>query len=241
MYGLKPVPFNRIHDPELAMIANDNWRTAGLAIVGAVGLACALGPSGGAGLAGVPVVEQSQGQLVKSGQILVDGQSTAYVIRHLPVSSFPQLPQGVAKALTERGCLIPQTYQAHRPENVVEASLERPGSMDWAVLCSARGTVSLLVFFGSAGGDGTRAAQGQVLASAVETERLQAHGAVGAELGFNWGIDPATPEQVHDAQAGMDKRPARVDHDALADTLVDRHTVYHFYAHGAWIALAMPE
>jgi hypothetical protein len=60
-------------------------------------------------------------------------------------------------------------------------------------------------------------------------------------LGFNWGIDPATPDQVHQAQAGMDKRPARVDHDALADSLVDRRTVYHFYAKGAWIVLAMPE
>jgi hypothetical protein len=185
-------------------------------------------------------VQDPQGQFVKSGQIQVDGRTTPYMIRHLPVSSFPELPKAVAKALIERGCLIPQTYQAHRPENVVEASLERAGSTDWAVLCSAQGTVSLLVFFGSeASGDGG-AAQVRVLASAVETERLQARGPDGM-LGFNWGIDPATPERVHEAQAGMDKRPARVDHDALADTLVDRHTVYHFYAHGAWIALAMPD
>lgn len=182
-----------------------------------------------------------QEQLVMTGQIEVDGQSTPYVIRHLPVSSFPQLPQEVAKALTERGCLIPQTYQAHRPENVVGASLEGAGSTDWAVLCSVQGTVSLLVFFGSAAERESGVAHPQVLASALETERLQAHGAVGDVLGFNWGIDPATPERVHDAQAGMDKRPARVDHDALADTLLDRHTVYHFYTHGAWIALAMPE
>jgi hypothetical protein len=191
--------------------------------------------------AAAPQQTEQRGQFVTTGQIQVDGQSTPYVIRHLPVSSFPQLPQPVAKTLTERGCLIPQTFQAHRPENVVEASLERAGSTDWAVLCSAKGTVSLLVFFGSAGEDGTGAAQGQVVASAVETERLQAHGGVGGVLGFNWGIDPATPERVHEAQAGMDKRPARVDHDALADTLVDQHTVYHFYAHGAWIVLAMPE
>jgi hypothetical protein len=159
----------------------------------------------------------------------------------LPVSSFPQLPEPVGKALVERGCLIPQTYQAHRPENVVQASLEQPGSTDWAVLCSAQGTVSLLVFFGSAANGESGAAQAQVLASVVETERLQAHGGVGGILGFNWGIDPATPQQVHDAQAGMDKRPARIEHDALADTLVDRHTVYHFYTKGAWIALAMPD
>jgi hypothetical protein len=183
----------------------------------------------------------SSPQLNESGQAVLAGQTRPYVIRHLPVSSFPQLPQSVAKALTERGCLIPQTYQAHRPENVVEASLERPGSTDWAVLCSAQGTVSLLVFFGSAAERESGFVHPQLLGSAVETERLQAHGSVGGVLGFNWGIDPATPERVHDAQAGMDKRPARVDHDALADTLVDRHTVYHFYTHGAWIALAMPE
>ena len=182
---------------------------------------------------------QPSPQLTATGHIQVDGQATPYVIRHLPVSSFPQLPAAVAKALVERGCLIPQTYQAHRPENVVQASLERPGSSDWAVLCSTQGTVSLLVFFGSAAGGGV--AQAQVLSSAVETERLQGQGNVGDVLGFNWGIDPATPEQVHDAQAGMDKRPARVDHDALADTLVDHRTVYHFYTKGAWIALAMPE
>jgi hypothetical protein len=101
--------------------------------------------------------------------------------------------------------------------------------------------VSLLVFFGSAGDGEGGVAQVQVLASAVETERLQAHGGVGGVLGFDWGIDPATPEQVHEAQAGMDKRPARVDHDALADTLVDGHTVYHFYGRGGWVALEMPE
>jgi hypothetical protein len=214
------------------MKANDKWRAAALLIVGAMGAVCLAGQSTGA--------HEAAGQLVKTGQIQVDGQATQYVIRHLPVSSFPQLPPPVSKALMERGCVIPQTFQAHKPENVVEASLERAGSTDWAVLCSAKGTVSLLVFFGSVQGD-EGVAQAQVLASAVETERLQAHGGVGAVLGFNWGIDPATPEQVHEAQAGMDKRPARIDHDALADTLVDRHTVYHFYTNGGWIALAMPE
>jgi hypothetical protein len=209
-------------------------RAVALMIAGVLVAACAMGQSAGS------EVQEPQGQLVRSGQIQVDGRSTRYVIRHLPVSSFPELPEAVANALNERGCLIPQTYQAHRPENVVEASLERAGSTDWAVLCSAEGTVSLLVFFGSAGGNGATMAKPQVLASAVETERLQVSGLDGV-LGFNWGIDPATPERVHEAQAGMDKRPARVDHDALADTLVDRHTVYHFYTHGAWIALAMPE
>ena len=63
--------------------------------------------------------------------------------------------------------MIPQTYEAHRPENVIHASLQRAGSSDWAVLCAAKGTVSLLVFFGS------EPAAPMELASAQETERLR--------------------------------------------------------------------
>ena len=78
------------------------------------------------------------------------------------------------------------------------------------------------------------------LASAQETERLQAHGCTSV-LGFNWGIDPASPEQVREAQAGMEHRPPPLDHDALADSIVDHRTVYHFYSKNAWTLLEMPE
>lgn len=185
----------------------------------------------GLGLLPLPVSAQSvrpvSNQLTESGQVDVAGRLTPYLIRHLPVDSFPQLPAAVQSVLNERGCLIPQTYEAHQPENVVEASLERRGSTDWALLCSEHGTVSLLVFFG----DGP--AQPVVLASAPETERLQAHGESGG-LGFDWGIDSASPQQVHDAQAGMKRRPPLLDHDALADSLIEQKTVYHYYSANAW-------
>jgi hypothetical protein len=178
--------------------------------------------------------EQPPAPLNVSGQIVIAGQSIPYLIRHLPISSFPGLPDELATLLTRRGCLIPQTYEAHHPENVVHASLERPGSSDWAVLCSAEGTVSLLVFFSSAPD------KLLVLSAAPETERLQPHDPSGV-LGFNWGIDPASPEQIRQAQAGLLLRPAPVDHDALADSLIDRRTIYHFYLKNAWIVLEMPE
>lgn len=166
-------------------------------------------------------------QLNESGTVVVDGRSTPYLIRHLPVNSFPHLPVSIQEQLRQRGCLIPQTYEAHGPENVVEASLERRGSSDWAVLCSVRGTVSLLVFLSGSESGPT------VLASSPETERLQAHGG-SSVLGFNWGIDPATPEQVHEAQSGMDPRPPRLDHDALADSVIEHATVYHYFTKNAW-------
>jgi hypothetical protein len=178
--------------------------------------------------------DPSPAPLNVSGQIVVAGHSIPFLIRHLPISSFPGLPDELAAQLNRRGCLIPQTYEAHRPENVIHASLERPGSSDWAVLCSAQGTVSLLVFFSSA------PASLHMLSAAPETERLQPHDPSGV-LGFNWGIDPASPEQIRQAQSGLLYRTAPVDHDALADSLVDQHTVYHFYLKNAWIVLEMPE
>jgi hypothetical protein len=170
------------------------------------------------------------GNLNESGKIVFEGRPTPYLIRHLPVNAFPQLPTAVQDVLLRRGCLIPQTYEAHQPENVVHASLERAGSSDWAALCSVNGTVSLLVFFPS------NYADPMTLASAPETERVQPHGSSGV-LGFNWGIDPASPEAVHEAQMGMRPLPPRIDHDALADSVIDQHTIYHFYSGHAWTLL----
>ena len=174
-------------------------------------------------------VKSPASDLNSSGQVTVDGRPTPYLIRHLPINAFPQLPAAVEDALVRRGCKIPQTYEARQPENVVNASLERHGSSDWAVLCSVDGTVSLLVFFAS-GGDP------MVVASEPETDRLQAHGATNV-LGFNWGIDPAHPETVHEAQFGMSHPPPRLDHDALADSVIDRRTIYRVFAKGAWTVI----
>ena len=171
--------------------------------------------------------DRASAPLDVSGQITVSGRSTPYLIRHLPVNAFPQLPPAVQEALLHRGCQIPQTYEAHQPENVVHASLESHGSSDWAVLCSVNGSVSLMVFFGNSG------SEPMVLATAPETERLQSHG-LSDVLGFNWAIDPASPAQVHEAQQNMRPPPPRLDHDALADSVIDGRTIYHFFTKGAW-------
>lgn len=170
----------------------------------------------------------------ESGKTIVDGKSVSYLIRRLPVHSFPDLPDAVAQALTERGCLIPQTYSAHRPENVITASFDRPGSSDWAVLCSVHGTVELLVFFGRNPG------KAMTLASVPELERIQRHDSTGV-FGFDWGIDPFSPKQVREAQSASEHHSARVDHDALADTVISQKTVYHFYAHEQWSKLDLPQ
>lgn len=181
-----------------------------------------------AGAGHLTALGQKPDPLVEMGKVVVDGKMTPYLIRNLPVSSFPNMSPAVATSLNAMGCLIPQTYEAHRPENVVHASLERPGSDDWAVLCAVQGKVSLLIFFG-----GSPADKPIILKAFTETDRLQPHGGSG-QLGFNWGIDPASPEKVREAQAGMKHRPPMLDHDCVADTILDRRTVYRFYRNGAW-------
>src|SRR3954469_1886684 len=172
-------------------------------------------------------------RLVESGQVEIAGQQAPYIIRRLPVNAFPDLPNGVTEQLNQRQCMIPQSYEAHHPENVVRASLEREGSSDWAVLCSAEGKVSLLVFFGSAPG------RPAGLARTPETIRLQRHDSSGV-LGFDWAIDGASPDAVHQAQSAMERKPPRIDHDALADITIERRTVYRFFSKGAWKLLDMP-
>ncbi len=73
------------------------------------------------------------------------------------------------------------------------------------------------------------------LASAPETQRLQSHDSTGV-LGFNWGIDPATAETVRLAEGSLEPRPPPLDHDALADSVIDHRTVYRIFTRKGWTA-----
>lgn len=174
-----------------------------------------------------PQVDSVSTALTERGQMKVSGREVAYVIHRLPVSSFPQLPNSIAESLEKQGCLIPQTYEAHRPENVIHASLERAGSSDWAILCASGGTVKLMVFFASSPESPT------VLVSEPETARMETHDLSGV-LGFAWGIDPASPRKVHEAQTSMQHHQPMLDHDALADSFVEKRTVYRYFSKDGW-------
>jgi hypothetical protein len=175
-----------------------------------------------------------QPNLVTTGHHNINGTELPYTIRHLPPSSFPDLPAPVATALNRRGCLIPQSYEAHQPENVIHGSFERPDSSDWAVLCTEKdGKVSLLVFFSS---DPTSPIH---ISGAPEDSFLQPL-PDGKELGFGAAIDSASPERIHDAQIGLTPRPPRLDHDAIALSFLERKTVYRYFSNSKWTILPLP-
>ncbi len=195
---------------------------------------CALAGTGAFAQDPIAPTDNRSSQLTETGKTSVDGQTASYLIRRLPASSFPDLPDAIADVLDQRGCMIPQTYQAHRPENVIHASFEHPGSSDWAVLCSSHGNVELLVFFART------PSEPMSLASVPELDRLQRHDSSGV-LGFDWGIDPASPQRVREAQAALEHHPALLDHDALEDSVLSKKTIYHFFTRNAWTLVDVPE
>ena len=73
---------------------------------------------------------QSLDAFSTSGTVTQNGQAHQYRVEHLPASSFPALPTAVAAELNRRECLIPQTYQAHGPENVIHGSFRQAGERD---------------------------------------------------------------------------------------------------------------
>jgi hypothetical protein len=152
----------------------------------------------------------------------VGGQShVPYRIRLMPVSSFPQLPDVVARKLDGMGCMIPQTFAAHGPENVISGSFEMKGSADWAVLCSVHGVSSLYVFFES---DLSRA-----MALRHQPDSLWLGTELGRDYGSAWGIT------THPARLML---PAdNADHDGIEDAFVDQSSVVHYFKEGRWVTL----
>jgi hypothetical protein len=141
-----------------------------------------------------------------------------YRIRLLPVSSFPQLPAFVAQQLVQRGCMIPQTYEAREPENVVHGSFEKKGSDDWAALCSVNRVTTLYVFFQSD------------LANPISLR----HQPDNEWLGVEWSLDYGSAWGIATHPARLLQPKDSADHDGVDDAFVEKSTSIHYFDNGRW-------
>ncbi len=66
----------------------------------------------------------------------------SFAFRMLPPATFTEIPAPILRDLEKRHCMIPQSYEAKSPENVVHGAFLQQGSNDWAVLCSQDGTLN---------------------------------------------------------------------------------------------------
>jgi hypothetical protein len=166
---------------------------------------------------------------IETGRVRISsGTEVVYRIRLLPLSSFPALPSAVVEQLEQRKCMVPQTYEAKAPENVVHAALERKGSSDWAVLCSVNAATTLYVFFQSQPGSPI------ALRKQRDTEWLGS--VVLGAYGSAWGIARRTPSQIRQARGSAASR-LDVDHDGIEDAFIERSSTTHYFQDGSWITL----
>jgi hypothetical protein len=158
---------------------------------------------------------------------LSSGTEILYRIRLLPLASFPALPATILRQLEQRSCMVPQTYEARGPENVIRGAFEKQGSDDWAVLCSVNGATSLYVFFES------RPDLPLLLRRQRDDDWLGAE-IVGA-YGSAWGISVKLPSQLR-----IDRALARgqaIDHSGIEDAFLERSSTVHYFRDGAWTTL----
>lgn len=155
---------------------------------------------------------------------LPNGSEVSYRIRLLPLESFPQLPASAANTLREKHCMVPQTYEAHEPENVIHGAFEKKGSSDWAVLCAVNGTTTLYAFFAS---------QPEM---PVTIRHQQDDKWLGSEqpgvYGSAWGITTR-----HAGQPGKALHGATFDHDSIEDAFVEKSSTSRYFQNGEWTVL----
>jgi hypothetical protein len=158
---------------------------------------------------------------------LPSGAEVVYRIRLLPLASFPSLPAAIASQLQQKNCMVPQTYAARQPENVIHGAFEKRGSDDWAVLCSMNGATSLYVFFQS------QPDQPIMLRRQRDAEWLGAE--VVGEYGSAWGIAARSTSQIRSSNPG--RHAETIDHAGIEDAFVEHSASIHYFRDGGWVTL----
>jgi hypothetical protein len=123
----------------------------------------------------------------ETGRVQTKHGMRDYTIRLLPLAAFPSIPQSVAAQLNAMHCMIPQTFEAHHPENVIHGAFAGRGTNDWAMLCSHDGSTDLLVFFQNA------PQKPFTLATHNDSERTGSETPYD-KLGSAWGITAIPPD-----------------------------------------------
>jgi hypothetical protein len=179
-------------------------------------------------IAATLAVSAQEGEQLRRGHI--GDQSFAF--RLLPPATFTELPAPIRSDLEKRHCLIPQSYEAKSPENVIHGAFREKGSSDWAALCSQDGTTTLLIYWNGS------AAKPAELAVQLDTDTADPHDETSI-LGYARAIDVASPNKIDEVLANKSYGP--FDHDGIKDAHVEKSSVIHYFKNGMWMALAASE
>lgn len=182
-----------------------------------------------------------------SGQ---DWNAADRATRRLRPSAFSELPQKIRMELERRGCTIPQTSGATKPENVIQGRFTSATQMDWAVLCSIRRSSTILVFRGGStvnvaaldsapdigylqGGNGANAVVD------VHSQPLPSSSALGGEaIEFSRLIGKADATFIKEHyRAYGGPKPPPIDHEGIDDIFVEKASSVRYWYRGRWLKL----
>ena len=145
-------------------------------------------------------------------------------------SVFAQLPPTVVRNLTERRCVIPQSYPDSTPHNVVSGQFTTPGRVDIAVLCLRDTTSVILVYRGGVADSVSELAPRPHLQAELSdtSSGFTFSRAVGvADSAFIWS---------RFEQYGG-RRPPTLDHHGINDIFVGKASVVWYWHRGQWLQL----
>jgi hypothetical protein len=148
----------------------------------------------------------------------------------LKPGDFLGLPANVRAILEQRGCTIPQPYNARgRQGNVIHGRFTSPDQTDWAVLSSREKRSAVLVFYGG------RSDRMEQIGDEPDLQDLQVVSA-GRQIGYSRQIGVATARVIrrstHSAQ-----NLRNLDHDGIEDAFLEKGSVLWYYSNGKWVKL----
>jgi hypothetical protein len=157
-------------------------------------------------------------------------QFTKLAIRKLPPRAFRQLPAVIVESLEARKCLIPQYHYDKTPHNVIHGSFTVAKQKEWAVLCSRRGSSSILVFRAD------KAKFVAEIAAANDDQYLQGDGQ--DKLYYSRVISPVGKDYIlehYKAYGGPEPPP--ITHEGIDDAFAEKASVVRYFHRGKWLEL----
>ncbi|MGE5322126.1 MAG: hypothetical protein ACM3SW_04660 [Actinomycetota bacterium] len=160
--------------------------------------------------------------LVAAQHTREDWSRAEEAIVRLKPDAFPNLPKHVRTALAQRGCTIPQPYDAGAERNnVLRGHFISSGTTDWAVLCSHQKRSSILIF--RAG----HSAQVASIGDEPDSQYLQVVDG-GRKIGYSRLLTVATARQIL-------KHFAHANRDGILDSFTGKASLLWYLSGGKWM------
>lgn len=161
-----------------------------------------------------------------------DVDSVNNSIVRLSPDAFTQLPALIREDLKKRECTVPQLFQKN-DSNVIQGHFRNAKQTDWAVLCSVRGTSSILVYHNE------RTDSVESFGSKKDSSFLQGIGMKPEIYAFSRNLEIADTSLIRKLYFYYDGGPELplLNHEGINDQYYNKGSNIWYYHKGNWLDL----